>query len=114
MSDEKRPSTPGPCNEYKPNGDGGCWNCVYSHREPYDPLAGPTVTMPRALLRDLMTGLYRLGMDEDNPLMKAADIYAYPTPSDQVHEATGHPLGTCIACQEFHLATPRSDQESQK
>lgn len=28
-----------------------------------------------------------------------------------VHEATGHPLGTCMACQEFHLATDHSDQE---
>lgn len=33
--------------------------------------------------------------------------------ADQVHEATGHPLGTCIACQEFHLATDHSNPQVQ-
>ena len=39
--------------------------------------SGSSVTIPRRLLRDLMTALYRRGENEDGPLMQEADQYAW-------------------------------------
>lgn len=42
---------------------------------PHDPLAGPTVTLPRALLRDACTALQRLGEDR---VREQVERFAYP------------------------------------
>lgn len=49
--------------------------------ESYDPLAGPTVTIPRALLRDTMTALYRSTGAHDD-LLDLLARYAYKEAPD--------------------------------
>lgn len=90
----------------------------------------PTHTRPTSQPEQIVSEALLVGMPlRRSPLELAQDVLAAltdagywvvplvgltPAQSDQVHEATGHPLGTCMACQEFHLATDHSDHYRQE
>lgn len=50
----------------------------------YDPLAGPTVQVPRALLRDVCTVLYHA--THEDTLRETLERYAYPEPAQSAPE----------------------------
>lgn len=51
-----------------------------ARKSEYDPLAGPKVEIPRALLRDVMTALYKTSIEHDD-LLDLVALYAYPEES---------------------------------